>query len=60
VLSTHADIERASRLLGYKPSTSLEEGLRKFVKWFKSPLFKDEYATDGLWRTGGAWDRYGM
>lgn len=58
VLSTHADVERAHRLLGYKPTTSIEEGLRKFVAWFKSPLFKDVYATEGLWRTGKAWDRY--
>ena len=58
VLSTHADVERARRLLGYKPTTSLNEGLRKFVAWFKSPLFKDEYATDGLWKSGKAWGRY--
>lgn len=54
VLSTHADIERASRLIGYAPTTTIEEGLRKFVKWFKSPLYKDVYATEGLWRSGRA------
>lgn len=52
VLSTHADIERASRLIGYAPTTTIEDGLRKFVKWFKSPLYKNVYATEGLWRTG--------
>ena len=31
---TCADISKAKRLLGYKPSTSLREGLPKFVEWF--------------------------
>lgn len=52
VLSTHANVDRAERLLGYKPSTSIEEGLHRFVTWFRSPLCREEYATDGLWSTG--------
>ena len=33
---THADISKARRLLGYEPKTSLEEGLPRFVDWFRS------------------------
>lgn len=53
VLTTHADIRRASRLIGYMPTTNLKDGIRMFVSWFKSPQYKTEYATDGHWRTGG-------
>ena len=31
---TLADIERAGKLLDYRPQTSLEEGLRAFVDWY--------------------------
>lgn len=31
---TCADISKAKRLLGYKPTTRLSEGLPKFVEWF--------------------------
>jgi UDP-glucuronate 4-epimerase len=33
---TFADISKARRLLGYDPQTQIEEGIRKFVSWFKS------------------------
>jgi UDP-glucuronate 4-epimerase len=36
VLVTWADISKSSRLLGYRPKTPLEEGLKKFVAWFRS------------------------
>jgi UDP-glucuronate 4-epimerase len=32
---TYADISKARRLLGYNPSTKIEEGIEKFVNWFK-------------------------
>jgi UDP-glucuronate 4-epimerase len=32
---TWADISKAQRLLGYHPSTGIEEGLHKFTSWFK-------------------------
>lgn len=36
VLITWADISKSARVLGYKPSTRLEEGLHKFVAWYRS------------------------
>ncbi len=33
---TWADISKASRLLGYQPQTSLEDGLKKFVSWYRA------------------------
>lgn len=32
---TFADIDKAKKLLGYNPATSLEEGIAAFVKWYK-------------------------
>lgn len=34
VLFTHANISLASRELGYKPTTDLQSGLKKFVAWY--------------------------
>jgi UDP-glucuronate 4-epimerase len=36
VEKTWADISKAARELGYKPKTTIEEGLAKFVKWLRS------------------------
>jgi UDP-glucuronate 4-epimerase len=33
---TWADISKASRLLGFKPQTSLEEGIDNFLEWHKN------------------------
>ena len=33
---THANISSARRELGYKPTTDLQTGLKKFVKWYLS------------------------
>lgn len=33
---TFADISKARRLLGYDPTTPVEEGLPKFVEWFRT------------------------
>jgi UDP-glucuronate 4-epimerase len=33
MLLTCADISKARKLLGYNPTTSLNEGLPKFVEW---------------------------
>ena len=32
---THADVSRAARDLGYSPRTNLDDGLKKFVDWYK-------------------------
>jgi nucleoside-diphosphate-sugar epimerase len=34
VAATWADIQKAKRLLGWKPKTSIEDGIAKTVKWF--------------------------
>ncbi len=33
---TWADISKATRLLGYRPATRLEEGLKQFVEWYRT------------------------
>ena len=35
VPQTFADVSKAQRLLGYKPQTRIEEGIGKFVEWFR-------------------------
>lgn len=35
VPQTFADIEKAGRLLGYRPQVPLEEGLQRFYHWFR-------------------------
>jgi nucleoside-diphosphate-sugar epimerase len=32
---THADIEKARRILGYEPTTSLQQGLAHTVAWYR-------------------------
>jgi len=32
---TYADITKSVRVLGYAPTTKVEEGVRKFVEWYK-------------------------
>jgi UDP-glucuronate 4-epimerase len=36
VASSHADIERLKALTGYAPKVSLEQGLPRFVDWYRS------------------------
>ena len=33
--ATWADVQKAQRLLGWKPQIALEEGLRRTVQWFE-------------------------
>jgi len=33
---TYASIEKAKRLFGYNPKTSIKDGLEKFVEWYKN------------------------
>jgi len=37
-LRTHANIDKARRVLGYAPKTRAEEGLRRTVAWFRDVL----------------------
>jgi len=36
VPQTFADITKARRLLGYNPQTQIEDGIRRFVEWFRA------------------------
>ena len=36
VPATYADIDDLMRDVGFKPFTPIEEGIGKFVEWFKS------------------------
>lgn len=38
---TYADIEKAKSKLGYQPTTSLKEGLGKFVEWYRETIGPD-------------------
>ncbi|MDQ2922616.1 MAG: GDP-mannose 4,6-dehydratase [Acidobacteriota bacterium] len=35
VPQTYADITKARRVLGYNPQTQIEEGIQRFVEWFR-------------------------
>ena len=35
---TYADINKAKELIGYNPKTTFEEGIEKFVKWYKEQM----------------------
>lgn len=35
VLATHADISQLEKEIGYKPTTSVKEGIKRFVEWYK-------------------------
>lgn len=34
---TYADVSKAQRELGYSPRVSFEEGVRRFVEWYRNP-----------------------
>jgi len=36
VMETYADLEKSHRLLNFRPSVSLEEGILRFVEWYRS------------------------
>lgn len=36
VYSTYADVDPLTKLTGFKPSTSLKDGLHKFAEWYKA------------------------
>ncbi|KAF3952915.1 hypothetical protein ACB098_10G051600 [Castanea mollissima] len=45
---THANISLAQRELGYRPTTDLETGLKKFVKWYFN-YYKEEKKKISAW-----------
>jgi UDP-glucuronate 4-epimerase len=38
---TYADIDDLAKDIGFKPSTSIESGIKQFVSWYKASLEKD-------------------
>jgi UDP-glucuronate 4-epimerase len=38
MLSTHADLTKARRLLGYEPKVPFEAGIERFVSWFRNDI----------------------
>jgi UDP-glucuronate 4-epimerase len=36
VMSTFADIEELSELVGFEPKTELAHGIKKFVSWYRN------------------------
>ena len=43
IVSTHADTEKLEDWIGFRPSTSIETGIKEFVKWYKSYYESNEY-----------------
>jgi UDP-glucuronate 4-epimerase len=41
VLSTQADVSELSAAVGFRPSTSVEEGVGKFVEWYRDYYAKE-------------------
>ncbi|MDF2571714.1 MAG: NAD-dependent epimerase/dehydratase family protein, partial [Sporomusa sp.] len=35
VPQTYADTDKAGRLLGFRPSTSIDVGVRRFISWYR-------------------------
>ena len=42
VPATYADISKARKMLGYNPRTSIEDGMGKFVDWFKEAIWMSQ------------------
>jgi UDP-glucuronate 4-epimerase len=37
VMATWAEVSKGKRLLGYEPRLGIEEGVKKFVDWYRRP-----------------------
>ncbi len=44
---TCADLEKARRLLGYRPAVTLEEGIRRFIEWYGETYGSKSRTTTG-------------
>jgi UDP-glucuronate 4-epimerase len=42
VLRTYADVSDLEKEIGFRPSTSIEDGLQKFVEWYRDYYEKEE------------------
>lgn len=42
VLETHADVDALNDMVGFIPSTTIEDGVEKFVRWYKEYYKVDE------------------
>jgi len=42
MLITRADISKAVDILGYRPTTSIEEGIKRFVEWYRNKAAQRE------------------
>jgi len=42
--ATFADITLSREILGYKPKTSLKEGVARFIAWYRSPEHQDGFS----------------
>ena len=42
VPATHADTRALEEYIGFKPNTTIEEGIQKFIDWYKSSYIKKE------------------
>ncbi|HET6361845.1 MAG TPA: NAD-dependent epimerase/dehydratase family protein [Gemmatimonadota bacterium] len=40
---TFADVSRARRLLGYEPSIGIDEGLQRFVDWYRGAMLEQSH-----------------
>jgi UDP-glucuronate 4-epimerase len=47
-LRTHANIEKARRVLGYEPRTGLREGLEAEVEWYRAKVLPHVKRGSGL------------
>jgi UDP-glucuronate 4-epimerase len=36
VLITYANVSKAIEMIGYRPQVTLEDGIHKFVQWYKN------------------------
>lgn len=45
IKTTFADVQRAKNLLGYKPTTSIEKGMKNFINWYKNEPRRHIFAT---------------
>lgn len=47
VVATHADVEDFWRFTGFRPATSIEDGLRRFAAWYREYYGEGQHEHDG-------------